>query len=296
MRYGVPRQITIKKILPSNSIDVATGSEDALRDSFSNLAEIHYEFLSSRIRYNETEMATSQFFRNSGFLGRWELVDCPPSQFYSTSHHEIYRHRVFTGPDGKEYEWELGPSKCKVMSDHWSSHPWFKLPIVLPFRIAVSQRCSKAPSGILPPSKLWDHRRRSPTLFRNFSRRTTYSWPYICHIHFCRKTSEAKANRLQAAIRKLVEKVSLHWHEYFLPLIISYRPIFLIFFSYLFISFSYLCPFIFSFSFVNSESLSVPLLRGFVLFIKHLRIYDWCRWAALELLNAWLLEPQAWPA
>ena len=69
-RYGVPRQITIKRILPSNSVDVATGSEDALRDSFSDLAEIHYEVLSSRIKYNGTTMATSHFFRKSGFMGR----------------------------------------------------------------------------------------------------------------------------------------------------------------------------------------------------------------------------------
>ena len=70
MRYGVPRQITIKRILPSNSIDLETGSEDALRDSFTDLAEIHYEILSSRIRYNGTEMATTNFFRKSGFMGR----------------------------------------------------------------------------------------------------------------------------------------------------------------------------------------------------------------------------------
>lgn len=70
MRFGTPRQISIKRILPSNSTDLATGSEDALRDSFSDLAEIHYNFLSSRIQYNGTEQATSEFFRKSGFLGR----------------------------------------------------------------------------------------------------------------------------------------------------------------------------------------------------------------------------------
>jgi hypothetical protein len=69
-RYGVPRQITIKRILPSNSVDVATGSEDALRDSFSDLAEIHYEILSSRIKYNGTTTSTSHFFRKTGFMGR----------------------------------------------------------------------------------------------------------------------------------------------------------------------------------------------------------------------------------
>jgi len=91
--YGIPRQITIKRIIPPNSIDLATGSEDALRDSFSDLAEIYYEVLSSRIRYNGTEMSTSQFFRKSGFMGR---------------------HRVFTGLDGKEYEWELRPNACNL--------------------------------------------------------------------------------------------------------------------------------------------------------------------------------------
>jgi hypothetical protein len=70
-RYGlVPRQITIKRIIPSNSIDLESGSENALRDSFTDLAEIHYEILSSRIRYNGTEMATSDFFKKSHFMGR----------------------------------------------------------------------------------------------------------------------------------------------------------------------------------------------------------------------------------
>jgi len=93
-RYGIPRQITIKRIIPPNSIDLATGSEDALRDSFSDVAEIHYEILSSRIRYNGIEMPTSQFFRTSSFTIHW--------------------HRAFTGLDGKEYEWELGLSGCKL--------------------------------------------------------------------------------------------------------------------------------------------------------------------------------------
>ena len=77
MLLGSPRRITIKRVLPSNSIDLATGHEDALRDFFSDLAEIHYKIFSSRIRYNGTEMATTQFFRKSSFLGRWELkFDC----------------------------------------------------------------------------------------------------------------------------------------------------------------------------------------------------------------------------
>ena len=94
---------------------------------------------------------------------------------FNISHHEIYRHRVFTGSDGKEYEWELRPSECNVISD-------LSLIIVVHgcllnyffFEIAVSQGCFKAPSRILPPSKFWYHRRRSTIFFRNFSRRTTY--------------------------------------------------------------------------------------------------------------------------
>ena len=70
MRYGLPRQITIKRIIPPSSTDLETGNEDALRDTFSDLAEIHYEILSSRIRYNGTEMATTDFLRKSGFMGR----------------------------------------------------------------------------------------------------------------------------------------------------------------------------------------------------------------------------------
>ena len=71
-RYGLlPRQITIKRIVPSNSIDLESGSENASRDSFTDLAEIHYEVVKSRsIRYNGTEMATADFFRKSGFMGR----------------------------------------------------------------------------------------------------------------------------------------------------------------------------------------------------------------------------------
>ena len=64
------RQIAIKRILPSNNIDLATASEDAMRDAFSDSAEIHFGLLSSRIRYNGLDLATSQFFRRSNILSR----------------------------------------------------------------------------------------------------------------------------------------------------------------------------------------------------------------------------------
>ena len=70
MRYCLSRQIAIKRMVPSNSIDLGKCNNNALRASFTDLAEIHYEFLSSRIRYNGTEIATSDFFRKSGLMGR----------------------------------------------------------------------------------------------------------------------------------------------------------------------------------------------------------------------------------
>ena len=53
---SIARQITIKHILPSNtsSIDLAIASEDPLRDSFSDLAEIHFGLLSSRIHLSSS--------------------------------------------------------------------------------------------------------------------------------------------------------------------------------------------------------------------------------------------------
>jgi len=87
-------QIAIKRILPSNSNDLATASEDALRDSFSDLAELHFGLLSAaRIRYNGIEKNTSQFFRKANILSSG---------------------RIFTGPDGKEYEWKLRLVDCKL--------------------------------------------------------------------------------------------------------------------------------------------------------------------------------------
>jgi len=67
MRFSLDaRPIIIKRILPSN-VDLETDNNDSLRDSFSHLAEIDYNaLLTSRIRYNGMDMATSEFFRNEG--------------------------------------------------------------------------------------------------------------------------------------------------------------------------------------------------------------------------------------
>ncbi|TFK34265.1 hypothetical protein BDQ12DRAFT_613813, partial [Crucibulum laeve] len=54
------------------------------------LGQIEFRTIqSSRIRYQGQEVETSAFFRKSGF--GWHG-----------------RHRIFTGPDGKEYKWKLG--------------------------------------------------------------------------------------------------------------------------------------------------------------------------------------------
>ena len=157
--------------------------------------------LSRRRVYDITELKWLHLtFSKSQVLWDGEkLTSCWSS---SASHHDkIYRYRVFTGPDGKEYEWELklGSNPCNVISDHyWSSESvvWF-ITFCSSFffsnTLAISQGCSKAPNRILQPSKLWHHRRRTPIFFRNFSRRRTYGWPYICHIHLRRKNSEAEA-------------------------------------------------------------------------------------------------------
>ena len=157
--------------------------------------------LSRRRVYDITELKWLHLtFSKSQVLWEGEkLTSCWSS---SASHHDKnYRYRVFTGPDGKEYEWELklGSNPCNVISDHyWSSDSvvWF-ITFCSSFffsnTLAVSQGCSKAPNRILQPSKLWHHRRRTPIFFRNFSRRRTYGWPYICHIHLRRKKSEAEA-------------------------------------------------------------------------------------------------------
>ncbi|KAM6493987.1 hypothetical protein JOM56_010348 [Amanita muscaria] len=62
----------------------------ALKDRFSHLAEIKFhDFTSSILRFGGHEQQTSHFFTSKGF--------------------GYYGHnRVFTGPDGLEYQWSLG--------------------------------------------------------------------------------------------------------------------------------------------------------------------------------------------
>ena len=143
MRYGlIPRQITIKRIVPSNSFDLEIGNEDTLRDSFTDLAEIRYEIFSSRIRYNGTEMSTSDFFRKSGFIGRWELVDSLKSTLIDISPRNLQRSGFYRS------RWQrvrMGAETQCMQSNKWSliiAHmvTWF-MNIILFFRIlAVSQR------------------------------------------------------------------------------------------------------------------------------------------------------------
>ena len=148
----------------------------------------------------------------------------------------MYSHRVFTGPDGKEYEWKLGTNACNVISDHSPTVAyWIHDRCSFPFRfgIAVSQEWFKASSGILSRPNLCHHRRGSPVLFGNFSRRTTYGWPYTGHIHFCRKNSDGVENgiRHQRLILHAQTQLANRLWKCIIPpwmfssLIIWYRPI-----------------------------------------------------------------------
>ena len=194
--------------------------------------------LSRRRVYDITELKWLRltFSKNQVLWEGEKLTSCWSS---SASHHDKnYRYRVFTGPDGKEYEWELklGSNPCNVISDHyWSSESivWF-ITFCSSFffsnTLAVSQGCSKAPNRILQPSKLWHHRRRSPSFFRNLSRRRTYGWPYFRHIYFCRKTSNAEETVISLLALKFSTQIRFKFEDLLKAypswmLIISYRPI-----------------------------------------------------------------------
>ena len=150
----------------------------------------------SHIQYNGTEMGTTHFFRKSGFLRRWELRRLELWSFTSSISIQHFSPRDLQTSSFYRFWWQriqMGPSECNVILSKWSvtDHRCTQLPIELfLFKIVVSQGCFKAPSCILPPSKLWHHRRCLTIFFQNFSWRTTYGWSYICHIHFCWKTSD----------------------------------------------------------------------------------------------------------
>ncbi|KIM49884.1 hypothetical protein M413DRAFT_439018 [Hebeloma cylindrosporum] len=92
------RTIKISKAIPSLIDDSVAGSEGKLsRSSFGHLATIEYRMVQdSWIRMGGTmDISTGEYFRKEG----WTLLG---------------RNRIFTGPDGREYIWKLGPFVCKL--------------------------------------------------------------------------------------------------------------------------------------------------------------------------------------
>ncbi|KAG1778517.1 hypothetical protein EV702DRAFT_1093804 [Suillus placidus] len=82
------RTTTIQKIKPSDG-------QHHMQDQFDVLGEIEWHaFTSSKFRFRGTEVETKAFIPKRGLLGR---------------------KRVFTGPDGRPYRWDL-KSKVVVLS------------------------------------------------------------------------------------------------------------------------------------------------------------------------------------
>ena len=111
--------ITIERAVPSNVAKAetkdATDDAAALTGPFDFLAEVDFPanpFTESHIRYNNIDMSTNDFFRKTGIFRRRVRYTVP--EFDSETHYELYRYRIFKGPDDKEYEWHLGILVCKV--------------------------------------------------------------------------------------------------------------------------------------------------------------------------------------
>ena len=114
------RDIKISKIMPSFDNQIPTQDREAeqLRDSFAHLATVEYhEYHSSRIRMGGLDVSTNDYFKKEG----WHLATYARLVFFFFSTLETqclstitFRDRIFTGPDGKEYFWRLGPNNCKV--------------------------------------------------------------------------------------------------------------------------------------------------------------------------------------
>ena len=112
-RFSLGNAVIISRVLPSR-VDLNTNDEENLRDSFAPFAEVVYHTLTpSRIRYNGNDMAITK----AGFFGRWGLIKDLVS--YSSGIRLGSRHRDFTGPDGKEYSWDVETevTACKVSSN-----------------------------------------------------------------------------------------------------------------------------------------------------------------------------------
>jgi len=76
--------------------DKYPGYDCSVRDGFKHLANFEWKsFRSSRLRFGEREFKTRSFFRKEGW--GWHG-----------------RHRVFAGPDGREYKWKLNSTSPEL--------------------------------------------------------------------------------------------------------------------------------------------------------------------------------------
>jgi len=101
-----------------DDVDDDDEEETNLGDSLMYLADIEYHPLrTSRIRYDDWDVSTSEFFNKSGY----QLFGRYGRQIYiywrcrsNSSRGRTHRNRTFTGPDGREYSWKMGTRACKV--------------------------------------------------------------------------------------------------------------------------------------------------------------------------------------
>ncbi|KAF9463421.1 hypothetical protein BDZ94DRAFT_610006 [Collybia nuda] len=95
---------TIKRVIPNDIADSENDEVD-MRDRFGFLGQIeHKAIASSVIKFGGAEIETKDYFRKEG----WGSYG---------------RHRVFTGPDDREYKWILGSWASKLVLNDGKKTP-----------------------------------------------------------------------------------------------------------------------------------------------------------------------------
>ncbi|TEB19959.1 hypothetical protein FA13DRAFT_1645677 [Coprinellus micaceus] len=96
------RRATIDKVVPT---DLSSYTED-MQDQFERIGEVEYHTIfSSIITFGGVAQSVDKFFRK-----KISLLN-------------LASHRIFTGPDGKEYRWKLGYAKPVLYLNDDTSTP-----------------------------------------------------------------------------------------------------------------------------------------------------------------------------
>lgn len=106
------RSCKISCIIPNDNVDDG-------RDRFGSLAQIEFNNVeSSIIRFRGDRIVTKEYFRKEGWgpYGRCVSVEWVGANTANTHLGHRGRHRMFTGPDGREYKWLLRTWAVKVSS------------------------------------------------------------------------------------------------------------------------------------------------------------------------------------